>query len=220
MIKNTFRWVPVPIRTHLLTEKDDIVEVVIKYTVSLTEPGDIIVIAESPVAITQGRAFLSSEIRSGLLARFLSKFPHKDGSLATPAAMQLAIEEVGKVKIIMGAVAAALGKIVGRKGDFYRVAGKELAKIDDIAGTLPPFDRYIVLGPKNPKKVTDEIYKKTGVATVIADINDIKCVDILAASGPINEKDIIDILRNNPLGNDDQQTPLVVLKKLPKTKGI
>ena len=103
-------WVPVPIRTHLITQEDDIVEVVLRYTSSAAEPGDIIVIAESPVAISQGRAFLSSSVKSGLLARFLCKFPNKDGSLATPQAMQLAINEVGMLRVLMGAVAAAFGE--------------------------------------------------------------------------------------------------------------
>lgn len=70
-------------------------------------------IAESPVAISQGRAFLSSSVKSGLLARFLCKFPNKDGSLATPQAMQLAINEVGMLRVLMGAVAAAFGKALG-----------------------------------------------------------------------------------------------------------
>ncbi|HHW03668.1 MAG TPA: F420-0:Gamma-glutamyl ligase [Thermoanaerobacterales bacterium] len=208
------KWMPVPIRTHIITEKDDIVEVVIKYISPVAESGDIIIIAESPVAIAQARAVLSSSIKSGLLARFLCKFPNKDGSLGTPEAMQLAINEVGKFRIILGAIAAALGKMVGRKGDFYRVAGRDLAKIDDIAGTLPPYDRYIVPGPKNPKEITDKIFKKTGLTTVIADINDMKCVDILAISGKVKESEFIEILKNNPLGNDDQQTPIVVLKRV------
>lgn len=214
MVLSAVKWVPVPIRTHIITEKDDIVEVVLKYTSPVAESGDIIVIAESPVAIAQGRAVLSSSMKSGLLARFLSKFPNKAGSLGTPEAMQLAINEVGTFRIILGALAAALGKMVGRKGDFYRVAGRDLAKIDDIAGTLPPYDRYIVPGPKNPKEITDKIFKKTGITTVIADINDIKCVDILAISGKVKEKEFIEILKNNPLGNDDQQTPIVVLKRV------
>jgi hypothetical protein len=214
MVMSAAKWMPVPIRTHIITEKDDIVEVVIKYISPVAESGDIIIIAESPVAIAQARAVLSSSIKSGLLARFLCKFPNKDGSLGTPEAMQLAINEVGKFRIILGAIAAALGKMVGRKGDFYRVAGRDLAKIDDIAGTLPPYDRYIVPGPKNPKEITDKIFKKTGLTTVIADINDMKCVDILAISGKVKESEFIEILKNNPLGNDDQQTPIVVLKRV------
>lgn len=213
-----FRWAPIAIRTHIITEKDDIVDVVERYALPVAEPGDIIVIAESPVAISQGRAVLSSSVRSSFLARLLSKFPHKDGSLATPAAMQVAIDEAGTFRVLLGATAAALGKLVGRKGDFYRVAGRDLAKIDDIAGTLPPFDRYIVPGPKDPQRVTDHIYSKFRIATVIADINDIKCVDILAVSGEVIGAQVIKILQENPLGNDDQQTPLVILKRVNKSK--
>lgn len=88
---------------------------------------------------------------------FLSKFPDKDGSLGTPEAIKLAINEVGKFRIILGAIAAALGKLLGRRGDLYRVAGMDLAKIDDIAGTLPSYDRYIVRGPKKSKEITDKI---------------------------------------------------------------
>ena len=128
--------------------------------------------------------------------------------------MQLAINEVGRFKVLLGAIAAAFGKAIGRSGDFYRVAGRELAKIDDIAGTLPPFDGYIVLGPKNRRKSPIKYMKKIGVTTAIADINDLKCVDILAITGEISEEQIIGILQSNPLGNDDQQTPLVVLKRV------
>jgi len=213
---DNLKWAPIPIRTHLITHKDNIIDVVVSYTSPIVESGDIIVIAESPVAISQGRAYLSSSVKSGLLARFLCKFPNKDGSLATPQAMQLAINEVGIFRILLGAIAAAFGKAIGRSGDFYRVAGKELARIDDIAGTLPPFDHYIVLGPKNPQIITDEIYKKTGITTVIADINDMGCVDILAISGEMSEDEIMEILKQNPFGNDDQQTPIVVLKKINK----
>ena len=38
MGKYTFRWAAIPIRTHLITEKDDIAEVVIYYTSPVTEP--------------------------------------------------------------------------------------------------------------------------------------------------------------------------------------
>lgn len=48
----------------------------------------------------------------------------------------------------------------------------------------------------------------------MSDINDLECVDILALSGKINEKELVEILKNNPLDNDDQQTPIVVLKRI------
>jgi len=202
----------IPIRTHIVTEKDDIVDVVKKYAGEVAEPGDIIAVAESVVAITQGRAILPETVKPGLLARFLCLFPGKDGSLATPQAMQLAIEEAGYPRILLGAVAAAFGKIIGRKGDFYRVAGRHLAQIDDVAGTMWPFERHIILGPKDPQRIVNKIKEVTGVEAVITDVNDIKKVDILAASGGVDRESLIKELADNPFGNDDQQTPIVVLK--------
>lgn len=204
----------IPIRTHIITEKDDIIEVVRKYTGEIAEPGDIITLAESVVAITQGRAILPETVRPGFWARLLCRFPGKDGSLATPQAMQLAIGEVGTARILMGAAAAFLGKIIRRKGDFYRVAGRQLAFIDDVAGTMWPFERHIILGPKDPGKIVAGIKEAIGAEAAIVDVNDKGNVDILAASDGIDQKQLIRDLSDNPLGNDDQQTPIVILKKV------
>ncbi len=202
----------IPIRTHVITEKDDIVDVVFKYTGEIAGPGDVIAVAETVVAITQGRAILPETVRPGTLAKFLCRFPGKDGSLATPQAMHLAITETGVPRIFLGVAAAAAGKIAGRKGDFYRVAGRHLTLIDDVAGTMWPFQRHIILGPKTPQEVVDRIKDATGAEAVVTDVNDIGNVDILAASNGIDGKALIKELEDNPFGNDDQQTPIVVLK--------
>ncbi|MGE5553764.1 MAG: coenzyme F420-0:L-glutamate ligase [Betaproteobacteria bacterium] len=202
----------IPVRTRVLTPQDDLVAAVREYCGRLIQPGDIVAISESVVAITQGRAVRPDQVRPGWLARFLCRFPAKHGSLATPAAMQLAINEVGAVRVLLGAAAAAAGRLFGRRGDFYRVAGPELRLIDDIAGTMPPFDDYIVLGPKEPEKVARRIRNEVGVEAAIVDVNDLGCVDILGASEGVDRELVVRLLRDNPGGNDDQQTPFVILR--------
>ncbi len=202
----------IPIRTRLLTPQDDLVAVVRQYCGRIIRPGDIVAISESVVAITQGRAVRPDQVRTGWLARFLCRFPAKHGSLATPAAMQLAIEEVGCFRILLGAAAAAVGRLFGRRGDFYRVAGPQLKLIDDIAGTMPPFDDYIVLGPKDPEGVARRIRSEVGVEAAVVDVNDLSCVDILGASEGVDRELVARLLRDNPGGNDDQQTPFVILR--------
>jgi len=202
----------IPIRTHVITEKDDMVDIVRRYTGKVAEHGDIIAMAESVVAISQGRAILPDTVKPGLLAKFLCLFPGKDGSLATPQAMQLAIREVGRTRIVLGALAAAIGRIIHRRGDFYRVAGRQLAQIDDVAGTMWPFEKHIILGPKNPHDLVNRIKDATGTEAVITDVNDIRKVDILAASEGVDRDSLIKDLEDNPFGNDDQQTPIIVLK--------
>ncbi|MFA4884736.1 MAG: coenzyme F420-0:L-glutamate ligase [Desulfotomaculaceae bacterium] len=201
----------IPIRTHIITEKDDIVDVVKRYTEKVAAPGDIIAVAESVVAISQGRAILPDAVKPGLLAHILCHFPGKEGSLAAAPSIQVAMGEVGTPRFLLGVAAAGLGRLVGRRGDFYRVAGRQLAQIDDFAGTMWPFDRHIVLGPKDPQNVVDRIKQATGVDAIITDVNDIGKVDILAATGGVDEAALIQYLKDNPHGNDDQQTPIVVM---------
>lgn len=201
----------ISIRTHIITEKDDIADVAKKYAGEIASPGDIIAVAESVVAISQGRAIRPEMVKPGLLARILCHFPGKDGSLAAPPSIQVAMGEAGTMRFLLGVAAAGLGRLVGRRGDFYRVAGRHLAQIDDFAGTMWPFDRHIVLGPKDPQKVVDRIKEATGVEAVITDVNDIGKVDILAATDGVDQETLFKYLKDNPHGNDDQQTPFVVL---------
>ncbi|WP_027718419.1 coenzyme F420-0:L-glutamate ligase [Desulfovirgula thermocuniculi] len=203
----------IPVRTHIITEEDDIVEVACRYTSGIAGPGDVIALAESVVAISQGRAILPERVRPGILARILCRFPNKSGSLATPAAMQLALKEVGTLRVLAGCAAAAAGKLLGKKGWFYIVAGRELALIDDIAGTMYPYERHIILGPKDPQKVAEAIKEATGAEAVIADVNDLGCVDILALTRKEYYQAVKEALRGNPFGNEDEQTPIVILKK-------
>ncbi len=207
-------WTVIPIRTHVITEQDDIVSLACRYTQGIAGPNDIIAVAESVVAITQKRAILPDAVRPGLAARFLCRFPAKHGSLATPGAMQLAIQEAGLPRILLGCAAAFFGRLIGKKGYFYLVAGRELALIDDIAGTMWPYEKHIILGPKEPEKIVRSIREATGSEAVIADVNDLKCVDILAATSPESSRIAKETLIDNPFGNDDQQTPLVVIKKV------
>lgn len=210
----------IPIRTHIITEKDDIVSVVKKYIENIAEPGDIVAIAESVVAITQGRAYLPKDVKVGMLARFLCRFPQRHGSLTSPQSMQLAINESGCMRILLAAGIGAIGKLFKKRGWFFKVAGKQVALIDDVAGTMPPYHRHIVLGPKDPNKVCDAIKKATGIDAIIVDANDIGCADIVGFSSGIGMsiQELVNIFRENPAGNSDQQTPIVLLKNAKQKK--
>ena len=53
----------VPIPTRILTDKDDIIDVVERYTKGKIGPDDVISVAESVVAITQGRAIRPEDLK-------------------------------------------------------------------------------------------------------------------------------------------------------------
>ena len=84
-----------PIRTELITDRDDIVEVAKKYSESLFEgPDDVLFISEKAVACTQGRAIPLEDIHprrlAKILSRFVTKTPHGIG-LGMPETMEMAI---------------------------------------------------------------------------------------------------------------------------------
>jgi F420-0:gamma-glutamyl ligase len=208
----------IPIKTHVITEKDDIVEVVDKYTSGQRQAGDWIVVSESTVAISQGRAVPESQIRVGLLARVLwrgvRKVPYGIG-LRSPSSMQCAINECGALRIVAAAVAGVLGKIVGRRGDFYRIAGMQAATID-AAHTSPvkPYDQCVILGPKEPEKVTQRIKERTGHDAAIMDVNDIGGSWALGYTSGIDKRTIEAIMKDNPLGQKLELTPIGLIRRV------
>lgn len=202
----------IPVRTHIITERDNIVDVVYNYTKDIVEQGDLISIAESVVAISQGRAYLPNNIKAGILARTLCRFTGRNGSLTSPQAMQCAINEVGWFRILIASIIGVLGKLFHKKGLFFIVAGRKVALIDDVAGTMPPYHKYIVLGPKDPDIVCNLIKEKTGIDTVIIDANDLHRADCIGASTGVDKRYVESLFIDNPSGNAEQQTPIVIIK--------
>jgi len=102
--------------------------------------------------------------------------------------------------------------VLRQHGVFYQLAGEQARLIDDVTGTLPPYDQFIVLGPEHPEKVVEEIQRETGLAAAIVDVNDLKAVKVLAASPQASIPLLEQALRDNPAGNADEQTPLVLIR--------
>ena len=92
-----------PIKTHVITKKDDITDVIQKYASSYLQKGDTLCVSERVVAITQGRSFKIVDIHPTTFATWLSKRVHKSPygiGLASPWTMELAIREVGYIRIL------------------------------------------------------------------------------------------------------------------------
>ena len=209
-----------PIRTHLITDKDDIIDVAEKYGKPvLSEADDVLFISEKIVACSQGRAIPLKDIKPRKLAYWLSdkvtKTPHGIG-LGMPETMEYALREVGSLRILFAAFISVIGKkIFHKKGWFYAVAGYRARSIDGPChNTIPPYNQYVVLGPLKPEKVAKEIKERIGYDVCIVDINDLEG-QILGVSSKKIDKDLYArILKDNPLGQDDQQTPMGVIRKI------
>jgi hypothetical protein len=204
-----------PLKTRVLGPGDDVVDVAREALTAVdVAPGksDVLVVCESPLAITQGRIRRIDEMTPGPLARVLCRFFRPAGSLSTAYGMQAAIDETGRGRIVLAFVAGCVGRLVGRRGDFYRLAGRPIAWIDDVTGTMPPYTQDIVLGPSDPLGVARRVSAALGCGAVVADANDLGAVEIMGAAGVNDLGWVVDVLRSNPQGNDDQCTPLVLLR--------
>ncbi|MCD4820056.1 MAG: coenzyme F420-0:L-glutamate ligase [Candidatus Cloacimonetes bacterium] len=214
---NGQKFLRIPLKTKILTPDDDMLQIVKKFSKDFIEKGDIISISESPLAITQGRAIPIKDLKIGLLAKFLWRFVAKvkyGTGLRAPYSMQCAIDETGSCRILFAAFVGALGKLIGRKGNFYRVAGMQAALIDAaFTSPVPPYDQCVIKGPKYPAKAAQRIKDAIGHETAIMDINDIGGCWMIGGSDKISKNFMEKVMKDNPQGQGDELTPICLIRK-------
>lgn len=211
----------VPVRTRILTDKDDIVDIIEQYAGNEVGPNDVISVAESVVAITQGRIVRPEDLRPGLLARVMCRFVPQKGSLSSIYGMQAAMNMEGEWRFFFAMIAGLLAKLVGKNGVFYDLAGEQAALIDDVTGTMPPFDKHIVFGPADPVGVAEQIRKRLGCyGATVADVNDLKRSRIVGTSAGLDPQLLAKTLIDNPFGNASQKTPIVIIKNYAQAQAV
>jgi hypothetical protein len=205
--------VAIPVRTRLVRKGEDLPSLVTAAVAGIARSGDVVCVSETAVAIAQGRMIAAETIRPSRLAYFLSQHASAMATVNQPESLQLVIDEVGAWKVFYAAIAQVFGRLVGRRGVFYEILGEAISAIDGYTGTLPPFERTIVLGPEDPDRVAREIAAAIGTGATVVDVNDLGIAKVLGASDRVARAAVEDGLRSNPHGNGDEQTPIVVLKR-------
>ena len=213
------RYQRIPIKTHVVMRDDVLLDVVQKYAGGLVQDGDVLFVTEKIVGITQGRAFPLEEIQPRRLAVTLSKYVTKTShgiGLGIPETMEMALRECGTPRIRFAAAVAAVTKAFGRRGDFYRIAGPKARAIDGpTKNTIPPYDSQVVLGPARPDGVAADIKAALGkqLDVLVVDINDFGG-NILGSTSTRALSDLmVRVLKDNPLGQDRQSTPMGIIRK-------
>ncbi|MEB3307902.1 MAG: F420-0:Gamma-glutamyl ligase [Cyanobacteriota bacterium] len=201
-----------PIRTHLLGVLDEPATVLRHYAGQVLQPGDVLTIGETPLAVMQGRYHHPDQVEPSCLARQLCRVFHPTSSLASACGLQSLIDLVGPARVLIAWLVGTALKLVGLKGWFYRLAGEQARLIDDITGTTPPYDQTIVLGPDRPASFCQAMASELGVDVAVVDVNDLGRVKVLAASRGCDEELLLRALRPNPAGNANERTPLVLVR--------
>lgn len=204
--------VAIPVRTPLVRLGDDLPHIVARAVHGIARPGDVIAISETAVAIAQGEFVPAEYVRPSKLAYALSR---RAGALATvnqPESLQLVIDQVGSWRVLYAAIMHVFGRLRGKRGVFYEIMGEAITAIDGYTGTMPPYERAIVFAPREPDAFAQSVHDHTGIACVIVDANDLEKAKVLGASRGVNRSTVENALLDNPHGNGDEQTPIVVLK--------
>jgi len=202
------------IKTDLLGCFDNPVNTVIEYCKGIVEKNDILTIGESPLAIMQNRYISPQNLEYSLLSKALCYFFHPTSSLATAGGMQLLINKIGGTRITTALFGGCLFKLVGVKGMFYRLTGSESSLIDDISGTVAPYDKSIVMGPHNADLFCKEVSNYLNIDVAVVDVNDLGGVKVLASSNKKVNKILKRNLLSNPAGNGDEKTPIVLIREI------
>jgi len=207
------------VRTHLVHVKEPLLDVLKKYVTHVIQPGDFIALSEKLVAISQGRVIHRSLVQPGLLAKMIVKGVAKlkdDVGFSDPAKMQVAIYRAGWWRMLAAMTVGGITRVFGRHGDFYRVAGHRVSEIDGFnPHTIKPFNEFAMLGPEEPQRDAQDVEDATGWPTVIMDANNVN-VEILGLSRgvPLSRASARLVLLDNPIGQSDEQTPIVVVRPL------
>jgi len=78
-----------------------------------------------------------------------------------------------------------------------------------------PYTEYAILPPKDPNKLCNDIETNLNIKTIIIDGNNIN-TEIIAKSKetPLSNSTLRQILLDNPMGQDDELTPFVLIRKV------
>jgi F420-0:Gamma-glutamyl ligase len=202
----------IPVRTRLVRPGDPLDELVAGAVAGIARSGDVIAVSETALAIAQGEFVVAEHVRPSRLAYFICRYAGPLATMSQPESVQLVVERVGAGRIIYASLAHLLGRCFGRRGVFYQLVGDAIAAFDGYTGTMPPYERAIVLAPRRPDLFARSVRERTGVACAVVDANDLDKAKVLGASSGVCIAGVERALLDNPHGNSDEQTPIVVLK--------
>lgn len=211
------------VATHFVERGEDYLKVLEQYIRPLYKEGDIISMSEKVISMCQDNTVEMKDVKLGFWAKFLSKFATKSSAgigMNEPYKLQLAINMRGLPLVLWASLCSAVGKVFHKRGVFYEIVGQDVAGIDGFYShsAFETYHTLAVLNPKEPEKVCQTIREKLGFSCILADANDLN-IEILGVSPDLKDKPdeyIINLIGDNPAGQDDELTPFIIIRKRSK----
>ncbi len=214
------RYSRLAIQTHFVNRGEDQAALVERYVRPLYQPGDMLSFGAKVMAMCVESVRTKDEVKPGFWAKLLWRFAGINTTgvgMHEPHKLQLVIDMVGLPRVLLAAALSAVTKPFGVKGLFYRICGQGVGGIDGFyfRSSFEVYKNLALINPKNPGALCDALAKKTGIPVVLMDANDLQR-DQLGKSKdfPLTDVQIQDAMRDNPSGQGDELTPLILIRPI------
>lgn len=207
------------VHTRFVKTNDDYIQLIKEFVLPFYKENDILSISEKIISLCQNRIIKREDIQIGKWAKFLSKFANQKNrggyGVGMAINMQYAINKVGLGKVLIASILGGLTKIIGIKGVFYKIVGREVSGLDGFYDGA--WEEYRDIGieiPLYPNQVCNAIKDKLGITCIIVDANDFGVV-ILGKSKDLKLTNRIlkKIIKDNPASQLKEKTPFVLIRK-------
>ncbi len=208
------------IQTHFVQRGEDQAELVRQYVMPLYQNGDLISFGAKVMCMCVESVRTRDEVKPGFWANLLWRFAGINVTgvgMHEPYKMQLVIDICGLPRVLFAALCSAVTKPFGVHGVFYKICGKGVGGIDGFyfRSSFDVYKQMALINPDNPDGLCQKLYEDTGIPVVLMDANDIQR-DQLGKSKdfPLTDAQIQDAMQDNPSGQGDELTPLILIRPL------
>ena len=218
--KNGRRYDRFAIQTHFVEVGENQADLVRRYVLPLYQKGDLLSFGAKVMAMCTRNVKTRDEVKPGFWAKHLWRFAGINTTgvgMHEPYKLQLVIDMCGLPRVLFAAFVSAITRPFGVHGLFYKICGQGVGGIDGFY-FRSSFDRYkelALINPPNPVELCNQLEKETGIPVVLMDANDLeqnqlgKCDDF-----PLSDAEIQDAMADNPSGQGDELTPLILIRPL------
>lgn len=214
------RYARFAIQTHFVQRRESKEALVERYVLPLYQPGDVLSFGAKVMAMCVDSVVERKDVKPGFWANFLWRFAainHTGVGMHEPYKLQLVINICGLPRVLLAAFLSAVTKPFGLRGVFYKVCGKGVGGIDGFyfRSSFEVYREMALVNPDQPDKLCQGVEDATGIPTVLMDANDIQRDQLGRSSGvSLTDEELQDALMDNPSGQGDELTPLILIRPL------
>ena len=206
------------IQTHFVQRRESQAELVRRYVLPLYRQGDVLAFGAKVMAMCTDSVKTKDDVHPGLFARTAARFAGINSTgvgMHEPYKLQLVVDMCGLPRVLLASFVSAVTRPFGVKGLFYKICGHGVAGIDGFyfRSSFDVYKEMALINPEHPQELCDALTAETGVPTVLMDANDIDQNQLGKAHDfPLTDDQIQDALRDNPFGQGDELTPLILIR--------